>query len=102
MAPGKLAHACLRIGDSTIFLVDEIPEWGSLSPKSLKGTPVSIHLYVEDADAACAKAVQAGAKQIMAVPEMFWGVRLGLIADPSGHCWSQRSEESVVGKRCGR
>src|SRR3546814_19902873 len=52
------------------------------------GTPVSIHLYVEDADAACAKAVQAGAKQIMAVQEMFWGDRYGLIEDPYGHRWS--------------
>lgn len=88
MAPGKLAHACLRIGDSAIFLVDEIPQWGSVSPRSLKGTPVSIHLYVEDADAAQAKAVAAGAKEIMPVQEMFWGDRYGLVEDPYGHRWS--------------
>jgi PhnB protein len=88
MSPGKLAHACLRIGDSTVFLVDEVPEWGSLSPKTLKGTPVSIHLYVENADAAFSKAVAAGAKEIMAVQEMFWGDRYGLVEDPYGHRWS--------------
>ncbi len=88
MAPGKLAHACLRIGDSAIFLVDEVPEWGSMSPKSLKGSPVSIHLYVDDADAAFAKAVKAGAKEIMAVQDMFWGDRYGLVEDPYGHRWS--------------
>lgn len=88
MAPGKLAHACLRIGDSAIFLVDEVPEWGSMSPKSLKGSPVSIHLYVDDADAAFAKAVKAGAKEIMGVQDMFWGDRYGLVEDPYGHRWS--------------
>ncbi|MGB3291067.1 MAG: VOC family protein [Burkholderiaceae bacterium] len=88
MAQGKLAHACLRIGDSAIFLVDEMPQWGSVGPRSLKGTPVSIHLYVEDADAALAKAVAAGAKEIMPVQEMFWGDRYGLVEDPYGHRWS--------------
>src|SRR5260221_8003258 len=59
---GKIMHAMLRIGDSGVMLVDEMPEWGSFGPKSLKGSPVTIHLYVEDADAFVKRAVAAGAK----------------------------------------
>jgi uncharacterized glyoxalase superfamily protein PhnB len=85
---GKLMHAAIRIGDSTVMLADEMPEWGSLGPKALKGSPVTIHLYVEDADAFVARAVNAGAKVTMPVAEQFWGDRYGKIEDPFGHHWS--------------
>lgn len=85
---GKIVHACLRIGNSAVFLFDENPQWGALGPQALKGTPVSIHLYVEDADEAAKTAVAAGAKLIVAVDEMFWGDRYGLLEDPYGHRWS--------------
>ena len=85
---GKLIHASIRIGDSTVMLVDEMPEWGSLGPKALKGTPVVIHLYVDDVDAFTARAVAAGAKVTMPVADMFWGDRYGQIEDPFGHRWS--------------
>ena len=64
---GKLMHAMVRIGDSALMLVDENPEWGSLGPKALKGSPVVIHLYVKDADATVEQAVAAGAKVTMPV-----------------------------------
>ena len=85
---GKIMHASLRIGDSALMLVDEMPEWGSLGPKSLKGSPVTIHLYVQDVDAAVAQAVAAGAKVTMPVADMFWGDRYGQLEDPFGHRWS--------------
>ena len=85
---GKLMHAMIRIGDSMAMLADEFPEWGSFGPKSLKGTPVTIHLYVEDADKLVERAVGAGARVIMPVKEMFWGDRYGQIEDPFGHHWS--------------
>ena len=85
---GKLMHAMIRIGDSAIMLVDESPEWGMLGPKSLKGSPVTIHLYVDDADAFVARAVKAGAKVTMPVSDMFWGDRYGTLEDPFGHHWS--------------
>jgi uncharacterized glyoxalase superfamily protein PhnB len=85
---GKLIHGAVRIGDSTVMLVDEMPERGALSPKSLKGSPVTIHLYVDDADAFVARAAKAGAKVTMPVDEMFWGDRYGMIEDPFGHHWS--------------
>ena len=85
---GKLMHALVRIGDSMLMLVDEVPEWGSLGPKALKGSPVTIHLYVEDVDAVVARAVAAGARLTMPVTDMFWGDRYGQLEDPSGHRWS--------------
>ena len=85
---GKLMHAALRIGDSALMLVDEMPEWGALGPKALKGSPVTIHLYVTDVDAAVAQAVAAGAKVTMPVADMFWGDRYGQVEDPFGHKWS--------------
>jgi len=85
---GKLMHAMIRIGDSAVMLVDESPEWGMLGPKALKGSPVTIHLYVDDADAFVARAVKAGAKVTMPVDDMFWGDRYGKIEDPFGHHWS--------------
>ena len=85
---GKVMHAMIRVGDSAIMLVDEAPEWGMLGPKSLKGSPVTIHLYVDDADAFVARAAQAGAKLTMPLADMFWGDRYGKLEDPFGHHWS--------------
>jgi len=85
---GKVVHASLRIGDSAIMLMDEAPEWKSLGPRALKGTPVTLHLYVEDVDAVAARAVKAGAKTVMPVEDMFWGDRYGIVEDPFGHHWS--------------
>jgi uncharacterized glyoxalase superfamily protein PhnB len=85
---GRLMHAAIRIGDSTVMLVDEMPEWGALGPKSLKGSPVTIHLFVEDVDSFVARAVAAGAKITMPLDDMFWGDRYCKVEDPFGHHWS--------------
>ena len=85
---GKLIHAMLRIGASQIMLADEMPEWGALGTNALKGSPVTIHLYVDDADAFAKRAAAAGAKITMPVEEMFWGDRYGKLEDPFGHQWS--------------
>jgi PhnB protein len=85
---GKLMHARIRIEGSPVMLVDEMPEWGALGPKSLKGSPVTIHLYVENVDAFIQRAVAAGAKVTMPVADMFWGDRYGQLEDPFGHHWS--------------
>lgn len=85
---GKLMRAIVRIGDSALMLVDENPQWGLLGPKSLKGSPVTVHLDVEDVDATVAHAVAAGAKITMPVADMFWGDRYGQLQDPFGHRWS--------------
>ena len=85
---GKLLHASIRIGDSVVMLTDEFPDWKSFGPKALKGTAVTIHLYVDDADAVAARAVAAGATVVMPMEDMFWGDRYGIVEDPFGHKWS--------------
>ncbi|MEQ1864116.1 MAG: VOC family protein [Micropepsaceae bacterium] len=85
---GKLMHASVLINGASVMLVDEAPAHGMLGPKSLKGTPVSLHLKVADVDKAFAQAVAAGATVIMPVADMFWGDRYGQIEDPFGHRWS--------------
>ena len=85
---GRLMHASLKVGDSTLMLFDEMPEWGALGPKALKGSPVTIHMMVPDVDAAFARAVAAGATVKMPVADMFWGDRYGKLADPFGHEWA--------------
>jgi PhnB protein len=85
---GKLVHACIRIGDSALMLADEFPEWCSVGPASLKGSPVTIHLAVEAVDAVFERAVAAGANIKVPVKDMFWGDRYGVLEDPFGHRWS--------------
>ncbi|MGQ0594326.1 MAG: VOC family protein [Gammaproteobacteria bacterium] len=85
---GKLMHALIRMGDSVVMLGDEFPDWGSFGPKALKGSPVTIHLQVEDVDAVFERAVGAGAKVKMPLEDMFWGDRYGKLEDPFGHHWS--------------
>jgi uncharacterized glyoxalase superfamily protein PhnB len=82
----KVGHAELKIGDSRLYLADECPEYGVSGPNG--SSPVTIHLYVTDADAAFGNAVEAGATVTMPLDNMFWGDRYGKLVDPFGHHWS--------------
>ncbi len=84
---GKIGHAEIRIGDSTIMLADEFPEMGARSPQSFGGSPVSIFLYVENVDAVFAQTVAAGAVVQRPVADQFYGDRMGGVKDPFGHAW---------------
>jgi len=84
---GKIHHAEIEIGDSRIMLADEHPEIQALSPKTVGGSPVSIHLYVADVDGAVERAVAAGAKLVRPVADQFYGDRVGGIEDPFGYRW---------------
>lgn len=90
LAPdGKsIMHAELQIGDSRLMLVDEFPEMDCRGPQSIGGTPVTIHMFVKNVDAAFEKAVAAGAEVKMPLADMFWGDRYGQLTDPFGHSWS--------------
>jgi PhnB protein len=85
---GKIMHACLAINGSSVMLVDENVGCGAPSPLHLGGTPVTLHLVVDDADAAAQRAVDAGAAVVMPVADQFWGDRYGMVEDPFGHRWS--------------
>jgi PhnB protein len=85
---GVIMHAEIQIGNSRIMLADEFPDMNCKGPKSIGGSPVTIHLYVNDADAAFEKATKAGATVTMPVTDMFWGDRYGKVEDPYGHHWS--------------
>jgi uncharacterized glyoxalase superfamily protein PhnB len=93
---GKLMHAAVQINGAMVMLVDENPQWGALSPKSLNGTPVTMHLYVADVDAFIAHAVKSGATLKMPAQDMFWGDRYGVITDPFGHSWSIATPQREV------
>ena len=86
-AGGTIGHAEIQIGDSRIMLADEFPEMNFRSPRSVGGTPVTIHLYVQDADKVAKKAVAAGAKLLRPVADQFYGDRSGSLEDPFGHVW---------------
>ncbi len=92
----SIMHASLQIGDSMIMLNDEYPEMGAKSPSTLNGSPVTVHLYVKDADAVFQKAVSSGAKTIMDIQNTFWGDRYGVVVDPFGHMWSIASRIEIV------
>jgi PhnB protein len=86
--PGEnIGHAEIRIGNTTIMLSDEFPDYGSLSAQTLGGSPVKIHLSVDDVDAVAARAVAAGAKVLHPVQDQFYGERSGQFADPFGYTW---------------
>jgi uncharacterized glyoxalase superfamily protein PhnB len=107
---GKLMHGAIQIGNSQVFLVDEFPDFGCLGPKARGGSSVTIHLQVEDADAAYQRAIDAGATVRMPLADMFWGDRYGMVEDPFGHNWSIATHlrdvspeelEKAAGQGCG-
>ena len=88
---GKLVNAALRINGSVVMLNDDFPEMTggkSMTPTSLGGTPVSIHLTVTDVEKKFQRAVDAGATVVAPLEDVFWGDRYGVIRDPFGHMWS--------------
>jgi len=84
---GRIGHAEIKIGKAKLMLADEHPEIGFLGPRTLGGSPITIHVYVEDVDALVAQAAAAGAKVTRAVADQFYGDRAGQLEDPFGHVW---------------
>lgn len=85
---GSIGHAELELGGSVIMLADESTEFGNKSPGTLGGTPVSLLVYVEDVDSTYRAAISAGATEIHAVEDKFYGDRAGMFKDPWGHEWT--------------
>ena len=84
---GSTMHAEVAIGNSRVMLTDENPEWGARAAKTIGGSPVSLHLYVEDADAVFQRAVEAGCEVLQPLQDVFWGDRYGKLQDPFGIQW---------------
>lgn len=96
-------HAEIEIGGSAIMLADEFPQMDAVSPQTLGGSPVFLHLYVPDADAMFAKAIAAGAKSEQPMEDKFYGDRSGTLLDPFGHRWTLATHvEDVTPEEIGR
>src|SRR5215213_11831300 len=93
---GRIGHAEIRVGGSNLMLSDEWPDFGALSPATIGGSPVKLHLYVADADLVVAGAVTKGATLLRPVADQFYGDRSGMIADPFGHTWFIATQKEVV------
>ena len=94
----SIMHSELLLGDSRFFVVDEF-QGSMISPLRLGGTPVTLHLYVEDVDGLFDRGVAAGASVIMPVGDQFWGDRYGMLSDPFGHRWSIASRVEDLSPR---
>ncbi len=88
MPDGSVAHAEFRIGDSILMMSEENTEWGNRSPLGLGGSPVSMMIYVPDADASFRRAIEAGATEVRPVEDQFYGDRSGTLKDPYGYQWT--------------
>ena len=93
---GKVGHAELEIGDSVVMLADEHPEIGAIGPKETGGTPVSLHVYVEDVDSIFTSALEAGSTERQPFEDKFYGDRSGGFEDPFGHVWHVASHVEDV------
>jgi PhnB protein len=93
---GSIGHCELIVGDSKIMLAEENLEWGNKSPSSLGDTSVVIALYVADVDVTVARALAAGATELMPVKDEFYGLRVGSVRDPFGHKWHISTPIEVV------
>lgn len=100
MAPdGKSVWHCeLRIGDSPVFMNDEMPGMGQRAPSSASPVPVTMWLYVDDCDAAFRRAVKAGAKEMAPPTDMFWGDRCAGVADPYGYVWTFATRQKELSR----
>jgi PhnB protein len=88
MPDGKIMHAEMKIGDSIVMLADEFPSHEAFGPEHFGGSPVSVVLYVENADMLYAKALEAGATSLRPMADQPFGDRSGTIRDPFGHRWT--------------
>lgn len=84
---GKIGHAELDFGKTTVMISEEYPDFGIVGPESLGGTTMCIHLHVDDADAMIERALDAGATLVRPAKDQFYGERSGTVRDPFGHEW---------------
>jgi PhnB protein len=93
---GRIGHAELKFGTSLVMISDEYPDFGAVGPATLGGSPVKMHVYVDDADTVFAKALALGAMEVRPVKDQFHGGRSGMLADPFGYSWVIARKEGEV------
>ena len=93
---GRIGHAELDFGGTTLMLSDEYPELGFKGPQTVGATTMSIHLHVDDADEVIRRAVAAGAEVLRQPQDQFYGERSGTVRDPFGHEWNVGHEIEKV------
>lgn len=96
MPDGTVLHAEVIIGNSTVMLSGENPDWGAQSAKSLGGSPISLMIYCESADAMFEQAMAAGCKMVSPLEDTFWGDRMGKVEDPFGIQWSIATHQEDI------
>ena len=96
---GKIGHAELQIGDSRIFLSDEMPDMHTKAPQTVGASTATLYIYVEDVDKDFKRAVDAGGKTTMPVADMFWGDRFGSFVDPFGHTWGLSTHKQDLSQK---
>jgi PhnB protein len=101
---GGVMHAEIHIGNSTVMLTQENPQWGMTSAETMGGSPASLHVYVDDADKLFKRAIDAGCEVAAPIMDAFWGDRYGKIKDPFGYQWGiathkEDLNEKEMGKR---
>lgn len=93
---GRIGHAQLAFGDRIMMVADEFPDFGALGPESLGGSPVKLHLEVEDVDTVFKRALDHGGIELRPVKQQFHGSRSGMFADPFGHQWFVETVTEIV------
>jgi len=99
-ADGRVGHVELKVGDSVIMLADEFPEMDVRGPESHGGSPVTLHLYVENVDDAARQFVTAGGSVKRPVADQFYGDRTGTFVDPFGHTWHIATSRMSALRNC--
>lgn len=95
----KIAFAEIKIGDSIVLLSDEFPETGARCPKAIGGSPVRIHMYVEDVDALTHALIAAGSKVVIPLQDQFYGDRSVTVEDPFGQLWSLATRKEHITRK---
>ena len=95
-ADGRIGHAEILLGEVTMMISDEYPDFGAIGPEALGGSPIKLHIYVDNADSMFAAAIDAGCTEVRPMKDQFFGDRSGMLVDPFGHTWTLATKTAEV------
>ena len=94
-----IVHAELMVNGAKIMMAQESEAWGCMGPQTLGGSPVTLHLFMDEpaaVDALAKQAEDAGCTVQMAPHDAFWGDRYAQLSDPFGHIWAMSAFQRDV------